>query len=227
MKHQKIAVIFIGVILASSCSNTDNGQISSGIIEYKITYLNNDLDRKTSELLPTRMKLVFNEKQAANTIDGFLGFYKLQAVTDFHSRKCSTMLKVFDKHYLFKGKRDEQMCCFDSMDDMVIKETDETKNIAGFNCKKSIIYLPSTQESFVIYYTDEIKLRHPNSTNPYKKVKGVLMEFELDLLYLRMRFVADEYHSSFEQYEQRNRIPEHVKVVSRDQMTQILNKLME
>ncbi len=226
MKRLKVTLIFAVLILASSCRNSEKRQISSGMIEYNITYLNQDLDRKTRDLLPRKMKLVFNEKQATNSIDGFLGFYKLHAFTDFHSRKCSTLLKVFDKQYLFKGKRDEQMCCFDNMADMEIRETTEKKIIAGLNCKKAIIYLPSSQETFVIFYTEEIKLRHPNSTNPYRKVKGVLMEFELNLLYLRMRFVAEKFNCSNE-VVQPNIVPGKVKVVSRDQMTQILNKLME
>ena len=112
------------------------------------------------------------------------------------------------------------------MEDMEIEETQETKQIAGFNCKKSIVHLPATGESFAIYYTDEIDLRHPNSTNPYRKVRGVLMEFELNLLYLKMRFSAEKYHALDKEYPG-SKIPDNVKMVSRDQMTQILNKLME
>jgi GLPGLI family protein len=226
MKRLKVTIVFTVLILASSCKKTDKCQISSGVIEYNITYLNQDLDRKTRDILPRKMKLAFDERQATNSIDGFLGFYKLLAYTDFHSRKCSTLLKVFDRQYLFKGKREEQMCCFDTMEDMEITETTETKIIAGFSCKKAIILLPSTQETFEIYYTEEIKLKHPNSTNPYKKVKGVLMEFQLDLLYLRMHFVAEKFHPSNEMVQQ-HKISDQVKMVSRDQMTQILNKLME
>lgn len=227
MRYPLTILSLLSLILASSCGNAGNkNRITSGRIDYKITYLNHDLNNKTMELLPKKMKLFFNERQAANHIEGFMGFYKLNAITDFHARKCSTILKVLDKNYLFRGKRDEQMCCFDSMKDMKIKETGETKEIAGFTCKKSIIHLPSTGESFVIYYTDEIALRHPNSTNPYKNVDGVLMEFELNLLHLRMRFVAEEFHDQNIENQLKN-IPAQMRVVSRDQMTQILNKLME
>jgi GLPGLI family protein len=172
------------------------------------------------------MRLTFNEKHAANNIDGFMGMYKLNAFTNFHSRKCSTVLKILDKNYIFKGDKDEEMCCFDTMDDMQIEETNETKIIAGFNCKKAIIRLPSSNESFTIYYTKEINLKHPNATNPYKNIKGVLMEFELKLLYIKMRFEADKYQpisgSDFTP-----KLNNNYKSVTRSQMTQILNKLME
>lgn len=227
MRQPFVLLFFLLFILVSSCKNTGDGdKITAGRIDYKITYLNTDLDNKTLELLPRKMKLIFNEKQAANHIEGFLGFYKLNAITDLNTRKCSTLLKILDKNYLFKGKRDELMCCFDTMDDMEIKETRETKEIAGFTCKQAIVHLPSTGNSFVIYYTDEIDLRHPNTNNPYKKVDGVLMEFELNMLYLRMRFSAEKYHTPGSE-SQIARLPENVKHITREQMTQILNRMME
>jgi hypothetical protein len=227
MRKPLVAAVITVLTFTVSCKNTDEqSRIYSGRIDYKITYLNTELDKKTMNILPTRMKLIFNEKQAANNIEGFMGMYKLNAVTNFHTRKCSTILKVFDKHYIFRGGRDEQMCCFDTMEGMEIEQTNETKKIAGFNCKKSIIHMPDTNETFDIYYTDEICLKHPNSTNPYKDVKGVLMEFELNLINLKMRFVAEKFQALNEN-DFNHKLPENSKLVNRDQMTQILNKLME
>jgi hypothetical protein len=178
------------------------------------------------ELLPRRMKLIFNESHALNNIEGFLGFYRLDAITNFRTRKCSTILKVFDKNYLFRGKRDEMMCCFDSMEGMIIQETGETRTIAGFPCTKAVVSLPATGESFDIYYTRAIDLKNPNATNPYKKIDGVLMEFELKLLYLHMRFTAEKFQSQPDNPEH-STIPKDIRHISRDQMTRLLNKLMD
>ncbi len=227
MNKPLAAILIIIPVLLTSCHKDQEGSgISSGKIDYKITYLNDDLDKKTRNILPTKMKLIFNQKEAANQIDGFMGMYKLNAFTNFHTRKCSTILKVFDKHYLFQGEREEQMCCFDKMEDMVVEETDETKKIAGFLCKKAIVTFPSSDDTIHVYYTEEIKLKHPNVTNPYKDIKGVLMEFELQLLYLKMRFVAEKYEPITNQ-QLKPKVNQNSKIVSRDQMTQILNRLME
>jgi hypothetical protein len=212
--------------LMVSCSGRDSGgRISSGRIDYRITYLNDDLDKKTLEVLPKKMKLVFNEKQALNNIEGFLGFYKLDAYTNFHTRKSSTLLKVLDKQYLFTGKKDEIMCCFDPMDGMEIRVTEETRKIAGLNCHKATVYLPSDSTTFDIYYTGDIKLKHPNSTNPYYQVEGVLMEFELKLLSLRMRFTAEKFQPA-SRVPVKEDLPENIRDVSRDQMAEILAKLL-
>jgi GLPGLI family protein len=227
MKLRLILWIFLAIPVLSSCRLAKNSNgIASGRIDYRITYLDSNLDKKTLEILPKRMKLIFTEDEAINNIEGFLGFYKLEALTNFHTRRCSTMLKVFDKNYLYKGKHDEMMCCFNSMDGMIITESKETKNIAGFNCRKATVFLPSNKTSFDIYYTGEIDLKHPNSTNPYHKIEGVLMEFELTLLQLHMRFSAEKFDPVAEipvEYD----LPKNIRTISRDQMTEILNKLME
>jgi GLPGLI family protein len=227
MKNLLIITIVSIFLMVVSCKveNKQRG-ISSGRIDYMITYLNADLDKKTMELLPKKMKLTFNEKQAENKIEGFLGLYKLNTITNFHTHKCSTFLKIVDKHYVFKGKRDELMCCFDQMDDMKIDETVETKTIAGLDCKKAVVFLPSKNEKFDIFYTGEINLQNPNVTNPYKNVNGILMEFELNLLHLRMRFTAENF-TPLTETDMTNNLPHNAKTVNRDQMAQILTRLME
>ena len=118
------------------------------------------------------------------------------------------------------------MCCFDEMGDMEIQETNETRVIAGLTCKRAIATLPSNNESFDIYYTQDIDLRHPNLNNPYKKVDGVLVQFELQLLNLKMEFLAEKF---IRQTSRQSRMvfPASTTEITRDQMTQILNKLME
>ena len=227
MTKPRVCLFILITLLLSSCGLKSNQKgFDSGRIDYKITYMNANLDKKMLEILPKRMKLIFNQKEAINNIEGFLGFYKLEALTNFRSRKCSTLLKVIDKNYLYKGKHDEMMCCFNSMDEMVITETEETKNIAGFNCHKAIIYLPSTNSTFDIYYTGDINLKRPNSTNPYRKIDGVLMEFELTLLHLRMRFSAEKFQPVADIPEEYN-LPKSTRTIDRDEMTRILNKLLE
>ena len=227
MKNYRSVVPVMAIVMLFSCkSNPVEDKITSGRIDYKITYLNTNLDKKTLELLPKEMKLLFDEKQAVNNIEGFLGFYKLDAITDFHTRKCSTLLKVFDKHYLFQGRRDEMMCCFDTMEEMEIRSTAEKKTIAGFECTKALAFLPSTGDTIVIYYTNDISLKHPNATNPYKEINGVLMEFELKLLHLKMRFTAENYQSQQAKIGEAI-FPKNTRYINRDQMTKLLNKLMD
>lgn len=227
--HKKAFLTFpvLCIIFLSSCRKADQeGGITSGIIEYNIRYLNDNLDGKLEELLPRSMKMIFDQEQAINNIDGFLGMYRLNTVTDFTNRKCSTQLKVFDKKYLYRGKRGEIMCCFDGMEGMEIVETGETRTIAGLECRHAIATFPSGNKSFDIYYTQDIALRNPNLNNPYKKIDGVLIQFELQFFHLRMEFIADKF-TLLTGRQSRLTDPGSGTEITREQMSQVLLKLLE
>lgn len=44
---------------------------------------------------------------------------------------------------------------------------------------------------FKLYYTDEIKIEHPNRFNPFESIDGVLMEYEMINYDTHMRFVPE------------------------------------
>ncbi len=215
--------------LFGGCKKTEplEGIYDKGKIEYKITYIENNLKQISPTLLPKKMKLEFNQDYSISLIEGFMGVFKLNNITYFRKKRSTTLLEVLDKNYLFNGKRGDEICCFEPMGEMIVKHTDEIRKIAGLNCKKAIITLPKKNETFVIYYTNDIRLASPNLTNPYKTIDGVLVEFQLKLSGVKMKFTANK----FEDLTNHNLgdliIPDNSIEVSKEQMTRILNKLME
>jgi hypothetical protein len=227
MKYFSFLVFAFMALIILSCNKANKIQsVTSGRINYKITYLNHNIDIKKAELLPKTMKLVFNKRQAVYLIEGFMGLYGLNTYTDLHSHTTSTLLKVFDKYYIYHGKRDELICCFDKLEGMTIRETGRSAIRAGFNCIESVIALPSSNETFVIYHTNEINLKHPNVATPYERIDGVLMEFELTLMGIKMRFTAEEYQPLDEKLIN-DELSKKAKDINREQMMKIIQKLME
>lgn len=221
-----LRVLLFLFLLAGCIQNKDNRRIKHGRIEYFITYSTDSVHQKVTDLLPRRMKLVFNPDSAINIMEGFMGLYKLNSITHFRSKKCSTLLKVPNYAFLYAGKRGEPMCCFDLMDNMIIDYVDEEKEILGFKCKKANISFPDSDYRFSIYYTHEINIKNPNVTNPYRKIDGVLMEFELNMFFLNMRFTADKFVPLADN-ETHFHIPKKYITLTREQMCQILARYME
>jgi hypothetical protein len=222
-----LAVLPVLLILTTCKKDTLNGKYNNGIIEYKITYIENELQQISPVLLPKKMKLEFNTNYSTNTIEGFMGFFKLSSHTNFKQKRCSTILEVLNKEYLFKGKKGESMCCFDENPGMEIEFTSDIKEIAGLKGKRAIVTLPQQGEKFDIYYTDEIAIENPNSTNPYNKIDGVLLEFQLKLEYLKMRFTADKFEPASNIEIKKFREHSSYHEVTREQMTYIIRRLME
>ncbi len=226
MKYLLVAVPFL--LILTTCKRGDyEDKYSNGLIEYKINYLENELTEISPSLLPKKMKLEFSPNYSTNTIEGFMGFFKLSNHTNFRHKKCVTLLEVLNKKYLFKGKKGESMCCFDENPDMEIEYTDEIKEIAGFKCKKAIVTLPGQNDTFDVYYTNEISIAKPNSTNPYYQIDGVLMEFQLKLAYLKMQFTAEKFVPIQNNKIKEFTVPDNYREVTREQMTYIIKRLME
>jgi len=221
------AVCILSLLIFTGCrKKPEKPEITHGRLEYRIAYETDSAHRKLADLLPHRMKLVFNQDSAINIMEGFMGLYKLNSISYFRTKRCSTLLKIPKYSFLYTGKRGEPMCCYDPMDNMIVHRTDETKEILGFNCRKAVITFPDSDYSFTVYYTNDIDIRNVNSTNPYKKIEGVLMEFELNMYYFRMRFTADKYVADLKN-DARFTVPANYQELTREQMIQLLGRYLE
>lgn len=218
---------FVVVVLMFSCGGSEKtGIYDQGKIEYKITYLNAEEDNYDPAFLPKKMTLSFNQDYSINQIDGFMGFFKLGNITYFRNKKVKTHLKVLDKNYAYSGGRNDMMCCFDCMDGMEFKEDTTIYNIAGLNSKRVEVQFKDKNDTFSIYYTDDINLAHPNQTNPYHNITGVLTKFRLTMGPYLMEFKASKFDPAKAPEEEMD-IPEDAQQVNRTEMVAILNRLME
>ena len=55
--------------------------------------------------------------------------------------------------------------------------SNETANIAGYNCKKAIAKLPDGT-SFVVYYSPDLKVANKEYDYPFKTLPGLAMQYE-------------------------------------------------
>jgi hypothetical protein len=210
-----------------SCNKTNQSSIyEQGRLEYRISYLNADTDNYDPSFLPKKMVLEFNQDYSINRIDGFMGFFKLGNITYFRNRRVKTHLKVLDQNYAFNGGRNEMMCCFDCMDGMRMENDTSRIELAGLKSNKIRITFPDGREEYGIYYTDAIKLRNPNASNPYSKVDGVLTQFRLIMGPYIMEFTATKF-DPVRAPKSEMPIPEEATFVNRNEMVAILNRLME
>ncbi len=219
-------IVFLTLLIFSCGNKKPEGIYEHGRIEYRITYLNEDQGNFDPALLPKKMILDFNNELCTNTIDGFMGFFRLGNLTYFRKKKSITHLKVLDKNYIYNGGKNELMCCFEMFEDMEIEYDTVTKIIAGLKSHHAIATIPGTPYVFDIYYTHDIKLEHPNISNPYLKIDGVLTEFVLFMGPYRMHFEAKKFNSD-KQPQEEITLSESAKEVSRQEMVYALERLME
>lgn len=186
---------FIGILFLLSligCKNNgDNSSATEGYIEYSITYPGIDKgDVFAAMMMPTKMELYFKGSKTQTQL-GKGSIFKTTIVTDQASHDGFQLLKVLNKKYILKLDSNGVKENADKVFGKVTYElVNETKEIAGYECKKAKI---STEngKSFDIFYTEALgNPNNPNWFNPYKGINGMLMEYSYKDYNIDMRFSA-------------------------------------
>lgn len=211
-----------------SCKREPAGErYSEGVVEFKITYLQDKVGGYSKSVLPKSMTIEFKDNMMKTRIEAALGFFRLIHITDLDNRRNTTLLKFMDKRYIYRGKKREEACCFGILDDMKMTFTGKKKEIAGFQCEEAVAEFPGSEfQDFSIYYTREIGIRNPNITSPYHDIPGFMMEFITTMGNAKMQMIAEKYRPVKIDDEEFD-VPEGYRPVSRMDMENILHALME
>ena len=234
--HRKIflaTVVFVMwacflFFILHSCKEVGQGKNREGIIEYKVTYLENTMSKNIpTNLLPGKMILKFKNDKSIISIDGFMGLFSLTIINDHKKRVSVSLMKVINKKYFYESEPGESSFCFKEIPGMKVELRRGIKEISGLQCKRGRVSFPnSDQEPFIFYYTDDISIKSPNYDNPYSMVDGVLIKFQIKLNKLRMELMADKIKLT-EISNNEFKIPDGYRKVSKTDMEDILNTLME
>ena len=226
IKGGHILILLSGILLLTACQKSSVIQNQQGEIIYNITYLQNELEKFTTDLLPKKLTIKFKNNNVEMEIDGFFGLFNISNVVNTKKKSNITYLSVLDKKFYYQGEFNEPAVGFGSIAQLNIKPGNNVKEICGYSAREVFVELPGSDVPVPVYYTSEIGVEKPNRTTPYSNINGVLLEFYLNVSKLKMKLVAegiffkDIDDSVFEPKKGYQRI-------SRQQMEEILDKLME
>lgn len=223
LKITKYIPLFLLILF--SCKLNDTPElIEEGIITYDITYFQTEKENPLISLLPAQMTITFKDDKAVSVFEGWMGIFSSSLITDISKGENKTLIKLSDKKYYSVSAINEPFIG-EKTDSISIQDIDETKDIAGYKCKKSMVNIYNPENySFDIYYTDELKLKYPNINSPFKDIQGVLMEFQMEINNIEMKLTfnninTDKIHDSV------FNIPEGYHNISKAEMEEILESV--
>ena len=104
------------------------------------------------------------------------------------------------------------------------EESNETKVIAGYKCKKiKVVMVDKPEEKFEAYYTNEMGAENVNDLSPYNGVKGMLMQYRLKKMGLELQFTAKSVKKS-EVTDNTFEIPAYFKIVGKPEIEKIFQQ---
>ena len=178
----KISVKLVLVLMIATISVAAYSQKKvkpfKGIITYDITYEGEEIDAATMAQMPTEIIVsVLGDKVRNEQISAF---YSMAQISDMGNGSAIVLIDAMgmkiavnqSKEEIDKNKAEAEV------EDPVIKFLDETKEIAGYTCKKAEV--TSGENTIEVFYTDAIGVpKGMNDNTGFKGIEGVLMEYSI------------------------------------------------
>lgn len=152
--------------------------ISEGIIEYDITYPKLDQNSMMVSGMPSKAYLRFKDNNMANDMSGMMGLISITYISNQKNKTVEQRLNLINKKYASEISSDDLKRLNESYVSS-IEEGGADVEIAGYKCKEALVKL-ADGEKLKVYYTNEIDIEQPNWSNPYNKIDGVLMDFQME-----------------------------------------------
>lgn len=165
--------------------------LDQGIIEYEITYPDLDSNDIMLEMLPDKMIMKFKNDKFKSNMSAGAGLIEMGIMIDGSQRKMYNLVKIFGDRYVLELTGDEVKSMTDVLPPFQLKELDEDMKIADADCHKVLLdFGIAKSESYIFFYTHDIKVENPNWYTPFSEIDGVLLDYRIENYNMHMRLRA-------------------------------------
>jgi len=193
---KKAAIILFSFIVLSlafpGMTNAAGGKFE-GVITYNITFPNSTMSADQLAMFPKTMTLMVKGTNSRNESSSAMG--KMVEITNYDKKFTVSLLDMMGKKFAIRKSLDEINQEMSKDPKPVVQVTSETKDLAGYKCKKAIVTIEKNgkKTSFEIWYTNELGGKEMNFGNPvYQDIDGLLMEFTLAEQNFTMKYSVDK-----------------------------------
>ncbi len=168
--------LIFSVFYQVGCTPKGSKAVSEGVIIYDVEYHN--MDEGASFLMPDEIRTYLAQGVSATVISGAMGAVETKIISDPQLKEYKTLISAMgQKIALVLGEEDVDRN-LDSRVDLELIHTGNDKVIAGYTCKE-VKVRDSTDNVYLVYYSDEFNINHPNWGTPFRGIQGVLMQYSM------------------------------------------------
>ncbi len=195
-KDLTVRFLFIALVsVLTSCGgdfSNDSDEIDEGVIHYELTYPQFTEDNIFTSMFPREMTFKFKGDHTKSELKTSMAVFSTSLLAEHDKRTVTHLVRIASKYSgLVMDSAQIVNEYGKAPDDMHIAFTDQTKVIAGFQCKHArVTFDEHPERDFDLYYTTEIAINDPNWCTPFHEIKGVLMEARVNRFNIDMHMVA-------------------------------------
>lgn len=181
---------FAALIAVSSTLAQKKSPAFEGTISYTISFEGSGLPQEALAML-NGAELTTYIKGDKRRTDMNMAIQSTSSYTDLKAKTVITIMDIMGQKYLIRMNEKDIQKEEEKAPDLSIKYLDETKEIAGYKCKKAEVTLKTKEgkEDIVsVFYTDQIPASQIKAA--YKGLNGFPMEYSLFQGGIKMTFTA-------------------------------------
>lgn len=179
MKKILALAVLITVMMGSSTQAQKKSKNTEGKIIYEIT-LDGEVEGMMAAMLPSEIIMKFKGTKCRTEMATAMA-ENITLSDQKNPNEGLILLDVMGSKYAMKvdpAKVEEQK---KNLPEFEIINSAETKEIAGFMCKKAVMKNKSNNEETYIYYSDALPYLENSLTSQFKNIQGMPLEFNTKL----------------------------------------------
>lgn len=188
MKKLFLLVVILTTVLINESYSQKKSKVSEGRVIYEIS-LDGEIDGMMAAMLPTEIVMKFKgTKCRTEMVTAMAENITLSDQKDPNAGLI--LLDVMGSKYAMKvdpAKIEEQKKKLPEYD---VTISTETKEIAGYMCKKAILKNKSNNEETYIFYSESLPFLENSLTSQFKNLQGMPLEFNSKMNGLNMTMKA-------------------------------------
>jgi GLPGLI family protein len=190
MKKIFLVLFAFSLVLMSYSATPPKG--FKGVITYKITYDGDDINEQMLSFLPKTMISYF--RGAMSRTDLIMGMGKTIKIKNGDEKSVISLFDMMGQKVGYKADYEKVIEELKGEPEADIEIRDETKEIAGYECKRAVIETKSPDGEKMrmnAWFTEELgEYNNYFDTPEFKDINGILLEFEMKTPQFTMIFTA-------------------------------------
>lgn len=194
--HKIIALLIVSTALFTSCDSIKPGagKISEGKITYNIDLSGSEMGMMEKQLLQMA-KLNISFKDAMMKTEFDMGIMAHTTIIDGNAKSGLMLVSAMGNKTASKLSAES----FDKKEKMkgnyTVDYSDETKEIAGYTCKKATLKMENGA-NLTLYYTEDIQPAKLNTDFTYSEIKGFPLEMQMEMQGMKFNMIASSVDGS-------------------------------
>ncbi|MCG3166646.1 MAG: hypothetical protein POELPBGB_02426 [Bacteroidia bacterium] len=187
-----IVLLIVSTSIFTSCDSLKPGagKISEGKIAYNIDFEGSEMGMLEKQLLQMA-KLTISFKDAMMKTEFDMGMMATTVVVDGNAKSGLMLISAMGNKTAAKMSAGDLQKQEQAKGNYTVEYSDETKEIAGYTCKKATLKMENGA-NLTLYYSEDIQPAKMNTEFTYSEIKGFPLEMQIDMNGMKFNMVASK-----------------------------------